>query len=160
MPQYRSFAQLEQEFVRRAYPSFEWAVFEEPSLRRRLELPLARARVALVGTAGAYLRGQSPFSLGDEGDPSFREIPADAAALELAHVGYDVDRARRDPDVIFPLALLRRLANEGGVGELAPRTFSFMGYIPDPRALLEETAPAAARELRADAVDLVLLVPA
>ncbi|MEX2048315.1 MAG: glycine/sarcosine/betaine reductase selenoprotein B family protein [Gemmatimonadota bacterium] len=157
---YRGFAQLEYETVLGFYPSFEWRVFEEPSARHSLSVPLDRARVALVGTAGAYVPGQRPFSLGNEGDPSFREIPSDAEEIRLAHVGYDTRRARRDPDVVFPLALLSRLAAEGVIGELAPRAFAFMGYVPDAGPLLEETGPAVARELLADAVDLVLLVPA
>ncbi len=161
MPRYRGFAQVERDYVRRvAYPTFEWMVFAEASPRRRPGVPLERARVALVGTAGAYLRGQRPFSLGNEGDPSYRELPAETEQIRLAHVGYDLGRARRDPDVVFPLALLRRLAAAGTIGELAPRAFSFMGYSPDTGPLLRETGPAVARELLADAVDLVLLVPA
>ncbi len=157
---YRGFAQLEYDFVRRAYPSFEWAIFDAPSPRNRVEVPLEQARVALVGTAGAHLHGQEPFSLGKRGDPSFRELPAQTEALELSHVGYDTRRAAHDLDVVFPLALLRRLAAEGVIGELAPRAFSFMGYIPDTGRLLRETGPAVGRKLVADAVDLVLLVPA
>ena len=161
MTRYPGFAQVEYEYVRRtAYPTFEWTVFEKPSPRRPLALPLERARVGLVGTAGAYVRGQRPFSLGDEGDPSYREIPAETDEIRLAHVGYDVRRARADPDVVFPLALLRQLASERVIGELAPRAFSFMGYIPDTGPLLQESGPTVARELLADAVDLVLLVPA
>ncbi len=158
---YRGFAQVEYEYVRgRAYPQFEWAVFDAPSARNRLERPLARARVALVATAGAHLPGQAPFALGKEGDPSYRELPAETREMRLAHAGYDTRRAASDPDVVFPLALLRRLAAEGAIGELARRAFSFMGYIPDPGPLLWESGPAVARELMADAVDLALLVPA
>ena len=160
MTRYPGFAQIEYEAVRAFYPSFEWTVFDAPSARNRLPVPLDRARVALVGSAGAYVRGQTPCSLGDEGDPSYREIPSGAEEIRLAHAGYDTRRARRDPDVVFPLALLRRLAAEGVIGELAPRAFAFMGYIPDTAPLLQETGPAVARELLADAVDLVLLVPA
>lgn len=157
---YRGFAQIEYEYVRRrSAPGFEWTTFERPSARQRLRRPLAEARVALVATAGAYLRGQKRFSLEDEGDPSFREIPADAHEFRLAHPGYDVRRALRDPSVVFPLAVLREMAGESAIGEMAPRAFSFMGYIPDTRPLLAETAPAVAQRLQADQVDLVLLVP-
>jgi D-proline reductase (dithiol) PrdB len=160
-PMYRGFAQVEYEHVRRtAYPSFGWTTFPEPSPRRPLETPLGRARVALVGTAGAYLPGQARFDLGDAGDSSYREIPADAADVRLSHVGYDTRRAMHDPDVVFPLALLRRFTAEGVVGSVAPRAFSFVGYIPETRPLLEETGPAVARELLDDAIDLVVLVPA
>lgn len=157
---YPGFAGLEYAHVRRvAYPSFEWRVCDEPSRGRRLERPVEAARVALVGTAGAFLRGQPAFSLGHDGDPSFREIPADAETIRLAHVGYDVPRARKDPDVVFPLALLRDMAAAGAIGELAPRCYSFMGYVPEAEPLLSDGGPEVARRLRADGVDLVLLVP-
>ncbi len=160
MTHYRGFAQVEYEYVReRVYESFEWTTFEEPSPRRVLERPLSRSRVALVATAGAYLPDQPTFDLGKNGDSSYRELPADAQELRLSHGGYDTRRAREDPDVVFPLSLLRRLASEGEIGELAPRAFSFMGYIPETGPLLQQTAPEVAVKLLADAVDLVLLVP-
>ena len=160
MGRYRGFAQVEYEYVRRrVYPPFDWTTFEEPSPRRRMQRPLERSRVALVATAGAHLPDQPPFDLGKSGDSSYREIPADADELRLSHVGYDTRRAREDPDVVFPLSLLRRLAAEGEIGELAPRAFSFMGYIPETQQLLHETGPEVAAKLLADAVDLVLLVP-
>jgi len=160
MTRYGGFAQVEYEYVREhVYESFEWMTLDEASPRRKLALPLSEARVALVATAGAHLPDQSPFTLGKHGDSSFRELPADAAELRFSHVGYDTRRARDDPDVVFPLALLRRLASEGEIGELAPRAFSFMGYIPETRQLIEQTGPEVAARLLADAVDLVLLVP-
>jgi D-proline reductase (dithiol) PrdB len=159
-PPDQGFAQLEREHVRGFYPGFEWRVFDQPSERCPLRKPLERARVALVGTAGAYISGQRPFSLGDEGDASVREIPANAELVLLAHPGYNTRRARDDPDVVFPLAVLRRLAAEGQIGELAPRCFSFMGYIPEAEPLLRHAGPRVARELVGDAVDLALLVPA
>ena len=157
---YPGFAGVEYAYVRRvAYPSFDWRTFEQPSPRHRLDRSPAAARVALVGTAGAFMRGQPSFALGHDGDPSFREIPAAAEAIRLAHAGYDVSRARRDPDVVFPLALLRDLATDGAIGEFAPRCYSFMGYVPEAGPLLADTGPEVARRLRADNVDLVLLVP-
>ena len=62
MTAYREFAQVEYEYVRNhVYASFDWKTFEEPSPRRRLQLPLKRARIALVATAGAHLPDQPPF---------------------------------------------------------------------------------------------------
>lgn len=160
MDRYRGFAQVEYAYVReRVYPAFDWTTFAQPSPRHRLQRPLEQARVALVATAGAHLPDQPAFDLGREGDSSYREIPADNSELHFSHVGYDTRRADADPDVVFPLPLMRQLAAEGEIGELAPRAFSFMGYIPEPQPLLEETGPAVARKLLADAVDLVLLVP-
>jgi D-proline reductase (dithiol) PrdB len=160
MGRYRGFAQVEYEYVRRrVYAPFDWTTFEEPSPRRKLERPLERSRIALVATAGAHLPGQPVFDLGKGGDSSYRELPADARELRFAHVGYDTRRADEDPDVVFPLSLLRRLAAEGEIGELAPRAFSFMGYIPETEPLLQQTGPEVAGKLLAEAVDLVLLVP-
>lgn len=160
MGRYRGFAQVEYDYVRqRVYPPFDWTTFEHPSPRRRLQRPLERSRVALVATAGAHLPEQPAFDLGKSGDSSYRELPSDAQELRFTHVGYDTRRAREDPDVVFPLSLLRRLAAEGEIGELASRAFSFMGYIPEPEPLLHETGPEVAAKLLADAVDLVLLVP-
>lgn len=154
------FAAVEREYVRaRIFPSFDWLVYDQPSPRRQLKVPLERARVALVGTAGAHLRDQPPFARGREGDGSFRVIPSDSGELLLSHVGYDTRRASHDPDAVFPLALLRRLAGERLIGSVGPRAFSFMGYIPDPAVLLGSSGPAVARLLAADAPDLVLLVP-
>ena len=160
MERYRGFAQVEYAYVReRVYPEFDWTTFAQPSPRHRLQRPLEQARIALVATAGAHLPDQSAFDLGKEGDSSYRELPADAGELQFSHVGYDTRRARADPDIVFPLSLLRRLAAEGEIGELAPRAFSFMGYLPEPEPLLHQTGPEVAGKLLADAVDLVLLVP-
>lgn len=160
MGSYRGFAQVEYEYVRqRVYPTFDWTAFDEPSPSRRAERPLERSRIGLVATAGAHLPGQQAFDLGKGGDSSYRELPADAPELRFAHVGYDTRRADADADVVFPLSLLRSMVEEGEIGELSPRAFSFMGYIPETETLLHETGPEVARKLLADAVDLVLLVP-
>ncbi len=155
------FARVERDHVRAgSYPGFDWVAFAEPSRRRAPDVPLARARVALVSTAGAHLPEQPRFHLGVEGDHSYRELPAATEEVRLSHGGYDRRRAALDPDVVFPLELLRRLAGDGVIGEVAPRAFSFMGYIPDPQPLCDDTGPEVARKLLADAVDLALLVPA
>jgi len=61
--------------------------------------------------------------------------------------------------VVFPLGLLRELADDGEIGAVSPRAFSFMGYVPEPELLLGRTGPEVATKLLADSVDLVLLVP-
>lgn len=61
--------------------------------------------------------------------------------------------------MVFPLGLLRELAHDGEIGAVAPRAFSFMGYVPDGEQLLDRSGPEAAAKLLSDAVDLVLLVP-
>jgi len=54
---------------------------------------------------------------------------------------------------------LRELVDDGEIGAVSPRAFSFMGYVPEPELLLGRTGPEVATKLLADSVDLVLLVP-
>ena len=121
--------------------------------------PLSEARVALVTTGGVYVReGQEPFV---DDDPSFRVIPSAAPTSDLAifHEHYDTSNAEKDINVVFPIERLRELEAEGAIGSLAADAFGFMGYIVGdniPR-LMEETAPGAARLLRADGVDVALV---
>lgn len=159
----KNFAQIERDFVRKmALPDFDWQHFDAPSRINPLQVPLSNARVALVGTAGAYIKAtQHPFELNRDGDPSFREIPSSTpiSELGLSHLGYDTRRALQDPNVVFPLERLRELKERSLIGDLAPRAFSFMGYCPQVAAL-QENAAQVASQLAADKVHLVLLVPA
>lgn len=161
MSDYRDFALREYNHVRETIlPEFDWTCFDTPSPRTSPRRPLAEARVALISTAGAHLPDDPRHAGGADGDHTYRAIPADAAEVALHHGGYDTRRARLDPDVVFPLSLLREIADEGVIGEVAPTAYSFMGYIPHTEPLLRETGPEVARALIGDAVDLALLVPA
>jgi D-proline reductase (dithiol) PrdB len=121
--------------------------------------PLDQSRLALVTTGGVHLPHQQRFDIDDfEGDCSYREIPPDARDLTWTHAYYRPDEGS-DLDAVFPLRTLRELVDEGLVGELGPRHFSFMGAIHDPTPLVEVTAPEVARELVDDGVDAVLLTP-
>jgi hypothetical protein len=118
--------------------------------------PVASSRIALISTAGLHLDRQEPFDRNTPaGDCSYRRIGAEDDLTSL-RPWWDTDRqqpASQDLNCAFPLPLLREIC------DVAPTHYSFSGAIPDPRALLEETAPAVARELRADAVDAVLIAP-
>lgn len=129
-----------------------------------LARPLARARVALVSSAGLVPAPAPGFDLDRRGgDPSFRVIADDAPDESLAmwHRSDAFDRgpSARDLNVVFPRAALHRLVNEGVIGETAPRHLSFMGSITAPGALIRHEAPRAADVLAADGVDVALLVP-
>ena len=161
MSEYRDFAPREYDHVRANFlADFDWTCFDTPSPRTLPKRPLSEARVALISTAGVHLPDDSRHAGGADGDHTYREIPADAAEVALHHGGYDTRRARLDPDVVFPLNLLRELANDGLIGDVAPTAYGFMGYIPHTGPLLRETGPEVARALIGDAVDLALLVPA
>lgn len=155
------FAQRELDHIRGSFePEFAWVVNDAPSRRNALAKPLAEATVAVVATAGAYLPPQERFDT--DGDDTWREIPADtpAQSIRLCHGGYDTRRARGDVDVVFPLASLRTLADQGVIGSVAPRAWSWMGWAPYPAIrLVPDFAPAMASAMRDDGVDLAFLVP-
>ena len=129
-----------------------------------LRTPLASARVAVVSTAGLILPSQEPFDDGVRGgDSSFREIASDAVTNTLVDShrshSYDHGPVLADPNVAFPIDRMHELEEEGAIGSVSHRHFSFMGSITTPSRLVGESAPAVAAELSADAVDAVLLVP-
>ncbi|MFQ5860972.1 MAG: glycine/sarcosine/betaine reductase selenoprotein B family protein [Dehalococcoidia bacterium] len=125
-----------------------------------LARPLSQCRVALLSTGGVHLKSQKPFHVeGHEGDWSFREIPSDTPASEfqVTHTHYNHDDADQDINCMFPVDRLRELREEGFIGELTPTFFGFMGFMPDPVHLVQETTPQAARWLKEEAADLALL---
>jgi len=121
--------------------------------------------VALVTTAGVHLASDPAFDMDDaDGDPSVREIPSDVdpRLLTITHRYYDHRAADRDINVVLPLERLRELVDEGRVGAMAPRAFSFMGHIDGRHlaTLMERTAPMVAERLRADRAEAVFVTPA
>ena len=158
-----NFAQIESEWVRsQFYSDFAWHAYDDFSPYNPLAVPLARARVAVVTTAGVHLAAQPAFDTqADPGDASYRAIPSTTALTELrlSHLGYDTARAAQDMNVVLPLDHLRSLAAAGRIGALAPTIYSFMGYVADTAPLIETTAPEVARRLCDERVDLVLLAP-
>ena len=136
----------------------------EPVPWTSLKKPLSECRVALVSSAGFVLPGQEPFDSEKRGgDPSFREIPAgvETGALIDTHRSRSFDHSgmRRDPNLAFPLDRLRELEQSGRVGRVNRRHLSFMGSLTATGVFVRETAPAAARLLAEDNVDVALLVP-
>ena len=125
----------------------------------RPKKPLKESRLALVTTGGVHLPEQPRFDIDDPaGDCSYREIPTRANGLTWTHAYYRPDEGS-DLDAVFPLQTLRGLVEDGVVGELSGRHFSFMGAIHDPTPLVENTAPEVAGKLVEDHVDIVLLTP-
>lgn len=127
--------------------------------------PLAKARIALVTTAGVHLRTQLPFDMENpDGDPTYREIPntVDTTQLMITHKYYDHTDADADLNVVFPLAHFRDLVTKQIIGSLAPRHFGFMGHIDKEliTTLNKRSALEVATKLRADGVDFVFLTPA
>lgn len=138
--------------------------FKIPTESIPLRKPPEDCRVALLSTSGAYVKNkQEPFNTKSKyGDDSYRIIPAGTPAEEigLSHPGYDTRRSLKDIDCVFPIRSLRVLQDRGIIGEVAPRHFSFMGFVPYPETLIWRTAPEVGRMLIDDKVDLIILVPA
>lgn len=126
----------------------------------QLDKPLSEARVAFITTAGIHVKTDAPFDT-KNGDPTFRRVPGDVsfADLTISHEHYDTTEANKDINVVFPLEVLREFAEEGMIKDVAPRNFGLMGYIPQVKELMEQSAPEIADQLVADNVDIVLLSP-
>jgi len=149
--------------VRLFLRAYRWRVID-PVPWAPLRVPLARARLALVSSAGFVLPFQVPF---DEsvrgGDPSFREIPFDTEPSTLVdmHSSESFDHAamRLDPNLAFPLERVRELEARGRIGSVNHRHWSFMGSLTAPGRFVAESLPPMASAAVADGGDAALLVP-
>lgn len=127
---------------------------------------LAKSTVALVSTAGFYAEGQEPFDVySARGDESYRAFPTDInpSKLKIAHEHYNLSRVKKDLNVLLPIDRLSELVADGVIGGIGPRIYSFgfgggltKEYIRHP----DGTAHKLAKELLAEQVDFVLMVPA
>ena len=129
-----------------------------------LRRPLADSKLALVSSAGFAMPDQEPFDGSRRGgDPSFREIPADAdpSVLIDAHRSQTFDHSgmQSDANLALPLDRARELVASGRIGSLARHHLSFMGGITAPGRLVKRTGPGAVSRLVAEGVDVALLVP-
>lgn len=134
-------------------PEFETTAFTP------LSKPLSQARVAIVTSAALHREHDEKFT---QGDTSYRALDRADRELVLGHWSPNFDRVgfQVDLNVVYPIDRLEELANEGLIGEVAPRHFAFAGNQPDTVAELRlDTGPACAVELIADAVDVVVLTP-
>jgi D-proline reductase (dithiol) PrdB len=147
-----------------------WAARQKPGVIpfTPLRTPLRECTVALVSTAGVARNDDRPFDQEGErhdpwwGDPSFRMIPLGTTErdVRLYHMHIDPRFGESDLDVVLPMRRLAELSREGVIGRPAPTHYSLMGYILEPAELLENSAPAIARRMRAERVDAAALVPA
>jgi D-proline reductase (dithiol) PrdB len=146
---------------RGAFPGEEapvWAPFEKR---------LADARIALLTSAGIYLKdGQPPFDLETEqirpdwGDPSWRIIPANTQPdkLAVAHLHINDEDLLADPEIALPMHLLNALAGEGVIGAAATNHVSVMGF--QDRGLRDWHEETVAEIVDHLSVDGLILAPA
>ena len=133
-------------------PTFDEPAFVSPK-------PLAESTVAIVTSAAIHPPGRDEFSAGDT---SYRLLDADQRDFVLGHWSPNFDRAgfAADINVVYPIDRLVELVDRGTIGAVAPRHVSFAGNQPDDVAVIRmDSGPAAAAELKADGVDVVLLTP-
>ena len=147
-----------------------WAKMEVPKSIpwTPLAKPLSECRVALISSGGIALKTDIPFDQEGErqnpwwGDPSYRIIPRGTKTeeIKLYHLHVDPVPAEADLNCLLPIDRLIELEAAGEIGAAAPSHYTFMGYNLQPKVLLEETTLAIIRNLRDEAVDAVVLVPA
>jgi D-proline reductase (dithiol) PrdB len=149
-----------------------WAEREAQSTRQPipwtpLAKPLSECTIALITTAGVARNDDTPFDQEGErrnpwwGDPSYRRIPLGTTErdVKLYHMHIDTRFGQEDLDVVLPMRRLTELAAAGVVSRPARVHYSTMGYQLRTEVLERETAPAIAREMRADGADLAVLIP-
>jgi D-proline reductase (dithiol) PrdB len=129
-----------------------------------LKKPLSQAKVALLTTAGLYVEGQTKFDSKIKlGDCSFREIPntVEVQKLKEGHrsSAFDHKSVAIDKNLVLPLDRFREMLQEGEIGSLNHRHFSFMGAVIGPGDLINKTAPEVAVLLKQDEVDIAFLTP-
>jgi D-proline reductase (dithiol) PrdB len=150
---------ITEKYVSLGYQTYNWVQSEEPPPWQPLRKPLSECRLGLVASGGIYVTGQVAFHYKD--DTTYRVIPTDVKTEDLraTHFAYPLADARSDPNVVFPIDTLRRLVEEGVIGELAAHAFTFMGGIYSARRVRQELAPRLTERLLAEQVDAVVFVP-
>lgn len=128
-----------------------------PTTARSEPPALGRARVAIVTTAGLARRGE----IWEDQSSAFRIVSRAERDVVLAHNSTNFDRTgyAADRNVVFPIDRLEELARDGAIGSVAPRHLSFLGSTFELSTMRLDTGPQAARLLRDDGVDVVLLTP-
>ena len=125
-----------------------------------LRVPLNECKVALITTAGFFLNGQDTF---ESNDCSYREIPNSIQTHDLfgghKSSAFDEQGIENDPNLAFPIDRFKELENDGKIGSLNHRHFSFMGSITKPKQLIKNTAPEVGQLLKSDNVDVAFLTP-
>ena len=158
-------------FLPRSFrPEFE-AFPEQPDAvaPARPTVPLRDAKVALLTSAGLYLKDrQPPFDLDRErrepwwGDPSYRLIPRDAGRddLGVAHFHINPDDILEDFNIALPIEFFGELTEQREIGALAENHYSFMGYQGESLAAWQEIyGPELAQRLQDDSVNYLVLTP-
>ena len=130
-----------------------------------LRKPLSQSRVAIVTTASPFdpAKGdQGPGAAYNGGAKFYQVYDGDTSKthdLRISHIAYDrVHTTADDSGTWFPLPALKRLAEAGRIGEVAPRFFGAPTN-RSHRVTIDTDAPEILARCRADGVDAAILVP-
>ena len=148
----------------------------KPSTITKIEKPINKMRIALIGSTGHFMRGQDPKPFGVEDmsqneaedriieflklEPELTSIPTNTSSdqLKVRHGGYDVRGAILDHNVNFPIDRLNELVAEGVIGEFASPAYSFVGACSQMR-LQKHALPGWIEKLHNESIDGLILVP-
>ena len=107
-----------------------------------------------------HLRGDKAFTAGDQ---SYRVIPSNTSARDIIQshnsIGFDRTAVYRDLNVTFPMDRLQELVERAVIGSITANYYSFMGAQTNPKRILDETGPEAARLLLKEGADAAILTP-
>jgi D-proline reductase (dithiol) PrdB len=143
---------------------------EETPVWSPLAVPVEEATVALLTSAGLYLKeSQPPFDVERErdeprwGDPTYRVIPRTVRQEEIAatHLHLNTRDFYTDFNVTLPIRAFAALEDEGRIGRLADEQYVFMGF--QERSLKEwrtRYGPEVASRLKDVGVHALVLAPA
>ena len=159
-------------FLPRAFRAMYEAAprFDHQPVWARFDIPLAKARVALLSSAGMYLVGeQEPFDVERErreptwGDPTLRVIPNDVeqSQIDATHLHLNTADFLADMNVALPIRRLNELVDAGLVGSAAPEHYSVMGFQEAGAEVWRtSTGPEIAARCHAAQIDALILAPA
>jgi D-proline reductase (dithiol) PrdB len=142
---------------------YRWAHYAEVPFAP-MRKPLAESRIGLITTAAPFdpAKGdQGPGAPYNAATKFYTVYSGDTAQdhdLRISHIGYDrTHTTAEDSNSWFPLPALRRAAEAGRIGEVAPR-FHGAPTNRSHRATLEQDCPELLRRCHDDRVDAVVLV--
>lgn len=125
------------------------------------KVPLEQSKVAIVSTAGLFVKGQKPFreSL-VHGDFSYRILQRDIPPPRFSAGKQWIDRRLilMDPNLAHPIDRLKEFKERGVIKEAAANHYSFCAYCSDHAPLAGGSAKEVALRLRYEGVDKVVVI--
>jgi D-proline reductase (dithiol) PrdB len=144
------------------FPPYEWTIHDTAPLTR-LQKPLEQCRVSMLTSGGISHCSMPGFDPDARNDHRLDTVPQDVNSgdFDINDSYYNHTDAEKDLNCVFPIDRLRELADAGVIGSVAPRFWSgFMGRIYNRTKVLTESAPAFVKQLKEDAVDILVAAPA